>query len=221
MLKNVMIFLFMMPAVSFGKGFSNSYLEAEIPNSWTCETYKKLWICKDFNQKKVDIITYMRAKLTGAGESFLNYESLLKKPRTTSNQKGSSITSTVKDVKRISINGYTWVKALHSNSELENYYTYYLFTTKNNISIAINISLHKSVFKKNQKLVQNFINSLKVKNISIVPKSKANLAGDSSSTATSFLGLNKDEIFTFSIKKILTGLMILASVVFIVYAVKK
>ncbi|MCB0356226.1 MAG: LPXTG cell wall anchor domain-containing protein, partial [Bdellovibrionales bacterium] len=65
-------------------------------------------------------------------------------------------------VKQVQINGQPWIDGLHINSEVENYYSRYLATTKGNIAVLITFSGHKQHYTKYSADFYKAIQSLRV-----------------------------------------------------------
>lgn len=143
-----------------------TYLSAEIPKSWTCVSQQAFWICKDFpKNKKSNMITVITAKKNLPDETINKYKLNLKKPKTLTAQDGKLIKSKVYNSKETNINGHPWVQAMHFQSELKDYYTYYMFTKKDKLSISISMSVHKNSVKKINKDIGLFFNSIQLKNV--------------------------------------------------------
>lgn len=154
------------------KKLETSYMTVEIPSNLTCKQVKSLWLCKDFKKKRSDIVLYLSSKLTTPGEDFKAFEKQLKLPRTIENQNGKLINSKIYHTKRFAANKHTWVESLHFNSELQNFFSYYYFTTNKNISIAAMVSVHKGSVKKYARSLAKFKKSLKLKDIDVRANTK-------------------------------------------------
>lgn len=60
------------------------------------------------------------------------------------------------------INDQKWLDGLHANSEVQNYYTRYLATIKDNIAILITFSVHNKYYAKHRSHFMDTVRSLRV-----------------------------------------------------------
>ncbi len=150
----------------FAKIFQNSYVSFELPGNWGCELEGTEWVCvnkfaKKLNEKKEAVII-LTAKEKGPSDSLQAYEAHLKSPRKLVNSKGKKYTSELKQVKQRKIALQTWVDGLHLGSEVENYYTRYLATTKGQIAMLVTFTAHKEHYSKYANDFIRAIQSLKI-----------------------------------------------------------
>lgn len=148
------------------KIFQNSYISFELPDNWGCELEGTEWVCvnkfsKKFNEKK-DAVIILTAKEKGPSDSLEAYEAHLKTPRKLVNSKGQNYVSELKQVKQRKISLQTWVDGLHLGSEVQNYYTRYLATTKGQIAILVTFTAHKEQYSKYANDFIRAIQSLKI-----------------------------------------------------------
>ncbi len=151
---------------AFAKIFQNSYVSFELPDNWGCELEGTEWVCvnkfaKKLNEKKEAVII-LTAKEKGPSDSLEAYETHLKTPRKLVNAKGKSYVSELKQVKQRKISLQTWVDGLHLGSEVENYYTRYLATTKSQIAMLVTFTAHKEHYSKYANDFIRAIQSLKI-----------------------------------------------------------
>lgn len=166
-------FLYLAAAVAFAgalwsqpaaaKLFSNAYLSFEIPDSWNCVLEQTEWVCRpnapDIQQLGIIILT---AKEVGPSDSLALYKSHLQQPRVIASRTGQPLNSTVYKVEDRQINGQPWVDGMHSSSEVPNFYTRYLATTKDKIAVLVTFSAHTQHYTKFQTAFLAAIASLRV-----------------------------------------------------------
>ena len=70
--------------------------------------------------------------------------------------------SAPKYAKSTSINGHTWIDALHLASEVPGFYTRYLATVKADIGVAVTFSVTKSLYSAYQGMFDKVIATLRV-----------------------------------------------------------
>lgn len=151
---------------SYAKIFQNSYISFELPDNWGCELEGTEWVCvnkftKKFNEKKEAVII-LTAKEKGPSDTLEAYETHLKTPRKLINAKAQAYNSEMKQVKQRKIALQTWVDGLHLGSEVQNYYTRYLATTKGQIAMLVTFTAHKEHYSKYANDFIRAIQSLKI-----------------------------------------------------------
>jgi LPXTG-motif cell wall-anchored protein len=143
--------------------FKNSYVSFELPPHWTCKTEVTEWVCiSQYNQKSKEAMIILTAKEKGPTDSLEQYETYLKGIHSIPSKRGTTLNSHVYTVKRIQVNGHPWVDGLHINSEIENYYTRYLATFKDSVSVLVTFSGHKEHYTKYSQDFFKAIQSLRV-----------------------------------------------------------
>lgn len=155
-----------LPSAANAKIFQNSYVSFELPDNWGCELEGTEWVCvnkfaKKLNEKKEAVII-LTAKEKGPSDSIESYETHLKTPRKLVNSKGKAYVSELKQVKQRKISLQSWVDGLHLGSEVENYYTRYLATTKGQIAMLVTFTAHKEHYSKYANDFIRAIQSLKI-----------------------------------------------------------
>lgn len=153
------------------KLFTNAYISFEFPETWTCVLEQTEWVCRpsapDQAQQAIIILT---AKEVGPSDSLPSYEAHLKQPRQIQSRTGNLITSEVLNVGVNKLNDQPWVDGFHKSSEIPNYLTRYLATTKDNrIAVLITFSAHTLYYSKYAADFLRAIQSLRV----IAPKAGA------------------------------------------------
>lgn len=145
------------------KVFRNSYMSFEMPDKWDCTLEQTEWVCKPADpansQQAIIILT---AKEVGPTDSLVAYEGHLKTPRTIASRIGTPLTSKILQTKQYKINDHIWIDGMHLSSEVPNYYTRYLATTKDKIAILVTFSAHTTHYTKYSADFLRAINSLRV-----------------------------------------------------------
>src|SRR3954467_1023888 len=99
---------------SFASKFANQFIEFELPPQWQCNLEGAEWVCQNTNEaKKKDAIIVLAAKLKGDQDSLDQYLAYLKNSKTYTSVQGKTVKSEVKYAKFLSLNGQSWIDALH------------------------------------------------------------------------------------------------------------
>lgn len=145
------------------KRFRNAYVSFELPPNWNCKLEGSEWVCEnDFSQKTKEAIIILTAKEVGPSDTLPAYLAHLQTPRTITGRGGASSKSEVIHVKERIIGGQMWVDGMHLGSEVGPYFTRYLATIKERISILVTFSAHKQHYTKYSADFIKAVESLKV-----------------------------------------------------------
>lgn len=143
--------------------FRNSYISFELPPAWKCKPDATDWICTNtYSRAAKEAIIVFTAKEAGPADTLQNYEDHLKIAKSLPKQTGGFSTSTVEVVTQRMINGQPWIDGMQLGSEVNQYYTRYLATTKDNIAILVTFSAQKDYYTKYSADFINAIGSLRV-----------------------------------------------------------
>lgn len=160
------ILLAAVAALSFNahaKRFRNAYVSFELPPNWNCKLEGSEWVCEnDFSQKTKEAIIILTAKEVGPTDTLPAYLAHLQTPRTIQGRGGQTSKSQVIHVKERIIGGQMWVDGMHLGSEVGPYFTRYLATIKERISILVTFSAHKQHYTKYSADFIKAVESLKV-----------------------------------------------------------
>ncbi len=141
--------LIFISTVAHGARIKNAYISFELPPNWNCKLEGSEWVCEsNFSSKTKDAIIILTAKEVGPDDTLPAYLKHLQTPRAISSSKGPGAKSQVINVKERILNGQMWIDGMHLGSEVGPYFTRYLATVKNRISIVITFSAHKQHFTK-------------------------------------------------------------------------
>ncbi len=167
------------------KRFTNQYTEFELPSGWECALEGTEWVCQSTNNdRKKEAIIILAAKVRGSQDSLKQYQDYLKKQKTFTLPGGKTQVSEGKYANIKEVNGHRWVDALHLASEVPGFYTRYLATVKEDLGVAITLSVAKDHYSSYQAIFDNIVASMRVfrqKNQNIanfVKKKEEDLLGD-------------------------------------------
>lgn len=146
------------------KTFRNAYVSFDLTERWDCTLEQTEWVCRTGagsgdNREAIIILT---AKEVGPADSLAAYEQHLKTPRMVPSRTGQPIQSQILKVEQRNINQHPWVDGMHLASEVPNYYTRYVATTKDKIAVLVTFSAHKSQYPKYSSDFYRAIESLRV-----------------------------------------------------------
>jgi hypothetical protein len=126
------------------KVFRNSYIAFELPDQWDCSREQTEWVCYSSASEKVGkAIIILTAKEVGPADNLNEYEAHLRAARMIANRTGQPVQSRVLKVERRTIANDTWVDGMHESSEVQDFFTRYLATTKDKIAVLVTFSAHK------------------------------------------------------------------------------
>lgn len=179
------------PITLFAARFETSYLTIDLPKDWQCLRNDSVWSCRNTIEPiKKQMLLVMTAKKAGTSDTSAGYFQLLSQPKIMRTQKNNMVQSKVLWIKNTPIAQDTWVFALHENSEVENFYTYYLATSKDRVGVVVALNVHKDSYKSHEKLIQSLLYSIRLKDLNTISKNQQ-LAQTQNTPGSSF---NDDEV---------------------------
>jgi len=147
--KLVLIVILLAGTTAHAKRFRNAYVSFELPPNWNCKLEGSEWVCEnDFSQKTKEAIIILTAKEVGPSDTLPAYLAHLQTPRTITGRGGATTKSQVINVKERMISSQMWIDGMHLGSEVGPYFTRYLATIKDRISILVTFSAHKQHYTK-------------------------------------------------------------------------
>ena len=159
----VVFLFFVMGPVAGAKKFATSYVSFDLLNNWHCFSEGTEWICVNkMKTKSTEATIILTAKQKGPSDTLDQYMKYLKETRKIKTRGGKTGNSRVFHVKKRSIQQHQWVDGFHSASEIPNYYTRYLVTTKGSLAVLVTYSAHKDHYTKYASDFASSINSLRV-----------------------------------------------------------
>ncbi len=161
--RTLLVALALCSSLAHAKRFRNAYVSFELPPNWNCKLEGSEWVCEnDFSAKTKEAIIILTAKEVGPTDTLPAYLAHLQTPRTLSGRNGAPTKSQIIHVKERIIGNQMWVDGMHLGSEVGPYFTRYLATIKERISILITFSAHKQHYTKYSGDFIRAVESLKV-----------------------------------------------------------
>lgn len=143
--------------------FSNQFVEFKLPAKWKCVLDGTEWVCQSTDeQRKRDAIIVLAAKIRKAGMDELpTYKAYLEQKQQYTAPDRQVIVSEPKFVKENIIAGHKWIDALHLESEIPDFFTRYLATTKDDIGILVTFSVRKDKYEEYSPDILAMVQSLR------------------------------------------------------------
>ena len=144
--------------------FKNAYISFEMQDNWKCNLEQTEWVCRaEDPQEAKEAVIILTAKEKGPTDSFPQYESHMNEPIQTVTRSGVALTSSVKyKARSVKINDQPWLDGLHQDSEVQNYFTRYMATIKDQIAILVTFSAHNKLYAKHSANFEKTIQTLRV-----------------------------------------------------------
>lgn len=162
-LRSLLVMGLLFSTTAQAKLFRNAYIAFELPPNWNCKLEGSEWVCEnDFAQKTKEAIIILTAKEVGPTDTMPAYLAHLQTPRTLPGRGGLPVKSQVINVKERMIQNQMWIDGLHLGSEVGPYYTRYVATIKDRISILVTLSAHKQHYTKYSNDFIKAVESLRV-----------------------------------------------------------
>ena len=173
----------------------------QLPDGWSCDPDESVIVCTELNdERRKSAIVLINYKTAGPTDTLAEARSRLNKPKSTRVENGAPRLSRVVSFQDRSINGLTWIEALHFEGELPDYYTYYLATKKSGKFFLITLSAFKGAWDKYRPQFENIIASLRI----VAPEPS------DSSGAVPMAGMGGDQVPTPEMNEISSGKLPLA-----------
>jgi hypothetical protein len=144
--------------------FKNAYISFEMLETWRCKLEQTEFVCRSEDQQEgKEAVIILTAKERGPTDSFPIYFDHLNKPIVAPARGGGTMTSNVTIAPReVMVNDQKWIDSLHINSEVQNYYTRYLATIKDQIAILVTFTSHNAKYQKHAPHFAETVKSLRV-----------------------------------------------------------
>jgi hypothetical protein len=147
--RTLLVFLLLASGQAYAKRFRNAYVSFELPPNWNCKLEGSEWVCEnDYAGKTKEAIIILTAKEVGPNDTLAAYMAHLQTPRTIPGRGGAPTKSQIIHVKERMIYNQMWIDGMHLGSEVGPYFTRYLATIKDKISILVTFSAHKEHYTK-------------------------------------------------------------------------
>ncbi len=164
--KKILLYLlvgFLFSPLTFAKKFASQYCEFELPPGWECALEGTEWVCQSSNKdRQKEAIIILAAKIRGPQDSLEEYQAYLKATKTYKLPGGKTQVSEPKVVESKNINNHQWVDALHMASEVPGFYTRYLATVKEDLGIAVTLTVAKDFYSQYQSIFDKIVSTLRV-----------------------------------------------------------
>jgi len=129
------------------KTFKNSYLEFQVPDNWSCMQEGVAWTCTPQSAVEAkEAVIVLAAKVAGPEDNLNNFLNFLKQPKKITTRVGTPMPSMVMSAAERQIGGQRWIQAQHLGSEVQDYYTLYLATVKEQLAILVSFSSEKTKY---------------------------------------------------------------------------
>ena len=148
--------------------FENEFLKFDLPKSWMCEHKPPNWVCSPQSSKdQTEAIVVVSAKQAGPEDNLGNYLKHLGQPKMLAikEAKAAPQPSKVIHAKQRLLGPQKWVEGLHLGSEVRNFYTLYLATKSQNLSILVSLSADKAKARKYNNVFARVVKSIRVKRL--------------------------------------------------------
>lgn len=143
--------------------FKNAYISFEMLDTWKCKLEQTEFVCRSEDlQESKEAVIILTAKEKGPTDGFPIYTEHLSKPIAGTAKNGSMSSTVTIAPREVMINDQRWIDSLHINSEVQNYYTRYLATIKDQIAILVTLSAHNSKYQKHSGHFADTVKSLRV-----------------------------------------------------------
>ncbi|MCB0361816.1 MAG: hypothetical protein KDD35_03805 [Bdellovibrionales bacterium] len=131
------------------KQVTTPYLSFQISNRWDCQRADAFaYTCRlQSNQPVRDALIIISAKEAGPEDNLLSFQKYLSIPKPVQSRGKSPTVSKTQYIRSIKINNQVWADGAQLNGEIPGYYTRYLATVKNKLSILITFSAAQNRWK--------------------------------------------------------------------------
>lgn len=145
------------------KTFQNSYVSFQVPDDWTCTQEGVAWTCTPQNPVSAkEAVIVLAAKVAGPEDNLTSFLNFLKQPKKIATKVGTPMPSLVMYAQQRTLGDTRWVQAQHLGSEIQDFYTLYLATVKDQLSILISFSAEKNHYKAYNPIFDQAIKTLKI-----------------------------------------------------------
>lgn len=169
------------------KVFQNSYLSFEVPDNWNCLQEGVAWTCTPSGVlESKEAVIVLAAKVAGPEDNLTTFQNYLSKPKKIATKVGTPMPSQVMYSRPRQLANHDWVQAQHLGSEIQDYYTLYLATVKDQLAILASFSTEKNRYQTYNPIFDKAIKTLKITASQqlLFPKVKAN------GNASEVIGIN-------------------------------
>ncbi len=163
------------------KTFQNSYVSFEVPDNWSCLQEGVAWTCTPTGVvESKEAVIVLAAKVAGPEDNINNFQTYLGQPKKITTRVGTPMPSQVMYSKPRQLANGQWVQAQHLGSEIQEYYTLYLATVKDQLAILVSFSSERNRYQVYNPIFDKAIKTLKItaNQQLLFPKNKAGNGGE-------------------------------------------
>jgi hypothetical protein len=139
------------------------------------------WTCTPQNPVEAkEAVIVLAAKVAGPEDNLFNFLNFLKQPKKITTRVGTPMPSTVMRAQERPLAGHKWIEAQHLGSEIQDYYTLYLATVKDQLAILVSFSSEKSKYSYYNPIFDKAVKTLKItaNNQLLFPKNQQGTSSD-------------------------------------------
>jgi hypothetical protein len=147
------------------KTFKTQFIRFELPPNWSCNQEEGTdWVCQPDNlaEKSEAIVVVVTKERDDIDDNLEKYKQVLGTARDMRDLTGAAYKSEVTYVREKSLRGQVWADSLHFGSEMPEFYTRYVASTKEKIAGLITYSIAKSANAKYADMLDKMIDTLEM-----------------------------------------------------------
>jgi len=134
--------------ISSAKTWKNNYVSFDLPEKWGCTQEGFAWVCSPKSKKnEKEAVIVMSAKVRAPEDNLENMLHFLSQPKKI-DKDGKITFSKISYARKTKINGTEWADALHASSEVRDFMTRYLATTKDDLAMVVSFTVREDVLDK-------------------------------------------------------------------------
>jgi hypothetical protein len=159
----LVLLLALTAAGAHAKTFQNSYVSFDVPDDWTCVQEGVAWTCNPRGAvESKEAVIVLASKVAGPEDNLGTFLNFLKQPKKIVTKVGTPMPSQVMYAQQRQLGGHPWIQAQHLGSEIQEYYTLYLATVKEQLAILISFSAERTRYKTYNPIFEKAIRTLKI-----------------------------------------------------------
>ncbi len=177
----IVFFALTISPLAEAKSFLNSYISFEVPDNWSCIQEGVAWTCTPTGAiESKEAVIVLAAKVAGPEDNLINFLTFLREPKKIKTRVGTTMPSQVMYAQQRMLGGHRWIQAQHLGSEVQEYYTLYLATVKEQLALLVSFSAERNRYQAYNPVFDRAIKTLKIvaSQQLLFPKSNRPSAGD-------------------------------------------
>lgn len=145
------------------KTFQNSYVSFDVPDNWNCLQEGVAWTCTPAGViESKEAVIVLAAKVAGPEDNLTNFQNFLAQPKKITTKVGTPMPSQVMYSRARQLANSQWVQAQHLGSEIQEYYTLYLATVKDQLAILVSFSAERNRYQVYNPIFDKAIKTLRI-----------------------------------------------------------